>query len=438
MKTVPPKSYAQSARLYEEARKYAPGGVHSHFRRGSKSFPLFFARAQGSRLCDVDGNEYVDYALGMGPVILGHAHPAVNEAVEASLAKGQLYAGQHEEELALARLICELVPCAELVRLSLSGTEAVQAALRLARAATGRRRVIKFEGHYHGWLDNIYVSVHPDQTRMGAGSEPQAVPMSLGQDAEAYTEIQVLPWNNSELFSRAVEAQRGQIAAVIMEPIMCNTSVILPRPGFLERVREVCTQEGIILIFDEVITGFRVGLGGAQEYLGVKPDLAAFAKAMANGYPISCLAGRRDLMELLSSQPVVHAGTYNSNRISCAAALATLELLRRNNGEAYSRINRLGAALIKGLKGLAGETGQPLRVEGLPSVFHTTFAEHEEIFDYRSYLRCGLELQSRFVTRLLERGIRVTERGVWFLSLAHTEQDIDVTLDAARAALLSL
>ncbi len=288
-------------------------------------------------MCDVDENEYVDYAIGMGPVILGHSDPAVNDAVQASLAQGQLYAGQHEEEVLLARLICEVDPCTEMVRFSLSGSEAVQAPLRLARAATGRRRIIKFEGHYHGWFDNIYVSVQPEETRMGPDSQPHAVPMSLGQDPEAYAETQILPWNDIEVFCRAVEKRPGQVAAVIMEPIMSNTSVILPRPGFLEKVRAVCTQEGIILIFDEVITGFRVGLGGAQEYLGVKPDVAVFAKAMANGYPLSCLAGRRDLMELFSSGLVTHADTYNSNRMSCAAALATLQALRRNNGEAYSR-----------------------------------------------------------------------------------------------------
>lgn len=438
MKLLTPKTFAQSARLYEEAKKYAPGGVHSNVRLGMKPFPLFFKKAKGNRVWDTDGNEYVDYTLGMGPVILGHSHRAVNKAVRASLSHGQLYAGQHEEELLLSRLICELIPCAELVRFSLSGSEAAQAALLLARAATGRQEIIKFEGHYHGWFDNIYVSVHPDETLMGPDSQPNPVAMSLGQCASAYAGLRVFPWNDAELLSRALKTHRGKIAAIIMEPIMCNTSVILPRPGFLERVRDLCTQCGIILIFDEVISGFRVGLGGAQEYLGVKPDLAIFAKAMANGYPISCLAGRRDLMELFSSGSVVHAGTYNSNRVSCVAALATLRALRKKNGAVYARIDRLGRALIDGLRNFGAKTGLPLHIQGLPGVFHSTFTDQQEIVDYRSYRRCRLDLQSRFVSLLLERGVRITDRGTWFLSAAHTEQDVELTLRAAKAALLSL
>jgi glutamate-1-semialdehyde 2,1-aminomutase len=438
MKQTPSRSWTESHHLHQEASRYAPGGVHSNFRLGQKPFPLFFERAEGSKLYDVDGNEYMDYALGMGPVILGHANPEVNCAVQASLSQGQLYAGQHREELTLARLICELVPCAEMVRFSQSGSEAVQAALRLARAATRRSQIIKFEGHYHGWLDNIYVSVHPDERLIGPDSQPNVIPMSPGQDPKAYSETLIVPWNDFELFRLAVKAQPHRIAAVLMEPILCNTSVILPRPGFLEKVRELCTQEGIVLIFDEVISGFRVALGGAQEYLSVKPDLAVFAKAMANGYPVSCLAGRRDLMELFFSKGVTHAGTYNSNRVSCAAAQATLQALRRNNGEVYSRLHKLGTALIDGLKRLAADTGLPLHVQGLPSVFHTAFTEQAEITSYRSYCRCRVDLQSQFVSVLLERGVRITDRGTWFLSGAHTDRDIEFTLEAARDALLCL
>lgn len=433
-----PSRFAHSARLFEEAMKFAPGGVHSNVRLSMKPFPLFFRKAKGCHLWDVDNNEYIDYALGMGPVILGHANPEVNQQVLASLGEGQLYAGQHAQELKLAQTICEIVPCSQMVRFSLSGSEAVQAAMRLARAATGREAILKFEGHYHGWFDNIDVSVHPDEAQMGPLLRPATVPMSLGQDADAYRCIRVLPWNDLEVAADFLDAHGPEIAAVLMEPIMCNTSVILPHSGFLEKVREHCTKRGIILIFDEVITGFRVGLGGAQEFLGIQPDLAIFAKALANGYPISCLAGSRDLMRLFSEGGVVHAGTFNGNRIGCAAALATLSVLRRNSAEVYAHIRKVGSLLMNGLKKLGTEMREPLLVQGLPSVFHTTFANQREITDYRSYSRCRLDLQAKFVWLLLERGVRIADRGTWFLCAAHTERDIELTLKAARDAVRAL
>lgn len=437
-KPVTSKGFRDSARLHEEAKKHAPGGVHSNVRLGMKPHPLFFTKAKGTRLWDADGKEYVDYVLGMGPVILGHAHPEVNEAVATSLEQGQLFAGQHEDEIKLAEMVCELIPCAEMVRFSLSGSEAVQAALRVARAATGRQLIVKFEGHYHGWFDNIDVNLSSHEPPNPEVATGKPAPASLGQDPAAYSSVRVLPWNDLEAFRRLLDSEREKIAAVIMEPMMCNTSVILPRPGFLEKVRELSTEYGIILIFDEVITGFRVQLGGAQELLGVKPDLAIFAKAMGNGFPISCLAGRGELMQWLAGKGVVHAGTYNANRVSCAAALATLRALRRNHGEVYKKISRTGTALIHGLIKLGKETGRPLLVQGLPAVFHTTFTDQTEITDCRGYRRCQLELQSQFVSLLLARGIRVTDRGTWFLSAAHTAKDVEQTLAAARNALLSL
>ncbi len=438
MKPVVQKDYPKSARLYQEASRYSPGGVSSNFRLKMHPFPLFFERAQGSRLYDVDGNEYVDYVLGMGPVILGHAHEAVNAAVAMSLGRGQLYAGQHEDEVRLAHVISELVPSAQMARFSSSGSEAVQAAIRLARAYTGRSRIVKFEGHYHGWFDNVFVSVQPCADEMGPVSSPRPVPMSLGQSESAYADLQVLSWNDLGAFQEAVETDGENIAAVIMEPILCNTSVILPGPGYLTEVRELCAEHGIVLIFDEIITGFRVGLGGAQELLGVRPDLSVFAKALANGFPISCLSGRREIMRLLAEKPVMHGGTFNSNVVSCAAALATLEVLRESDGAVYSRIQQLGAWLMDGLRSIASEAGYPLLVQGLPGVFHTSFADQAEIRDYRDYYRCSGPSQCQIVDALLEHGIRITGRGTWFLSAAHSERDIEHTLRAAKAALTSI
>ncbi len=437
METVERDKYLQSGARYAEARKYLSGGVSSNFRQGMKPFPLFFKNAQGSKLYDVDGNHYIDYVLGMGPVILGHAHAAVNSAVAVSLTEGQLFAGQHEAELELAREICSIVPCAEMVRFSMSGSEGVQGALRLARAFTGRNRIAKFEGHYHGWFDNVFVSVHPSDCDMGSEDAPYTVRESLGSDPDASRSMCVLPWNNIDALRKLLESD-NDIAAVIMEPIMANSSVILPGKEYLSQVRELCSRHGVLLIFDEVITGFRVALGGAQTLLGITPDLAVFAKAMGNGYPISCIAGRADIVELFSTQPVVHGGTFNSNVISCAAALATIRYLREHESTVYPQLRRMGGLLMDGIRELNKEFDCGLLVQGLPMMFHTAFTQQKEIVDYRCHQRCAFDQHSQFMNGLQENGVRVTGRGTWFLSAAHTERDIDTTLQGARQVLAGL
>jgi glutamate-1-semialdehyde 2,1-aminomutase len=430
--------YERSAAYYRDCSLYLAGGVSSNFRLGARPVPLFFERGCGSRLYSVDGVSYLDYALGMGPVILGHAPPDVIAAVTESLAHGQLYAGQHKAEIRLARLVTSMVPCAERVRFGCSGSEVVQIALRLARAYKGRKRIVKFEGHYHGWFDNIFVSVHPDLEHAGKVVQPSAIPESEGQDAGAFAETIGLPWNDAAAFERTIEANAGEIAGIIMEPILCNTGVILPKPGYLERVRRLCDEHGIVLIFDEVITGFRVALGGAQAMLGVTPDLAVFAKAMAAGFPISCLAGRATLMDLIGRGSVMHGGTYNTNVTSVVAAIATLERLRENNESAYDRMNRLGQQLMESLRDLDREFSAGLVVEGVGQVFHTRFGGVDAPTDYRSYCASDRTKLCRFVDALLDSGVRITPRGTWFLSTAHTEMDIEQTVTAARKALQSV
>jgi glutamate-1-semialdehyde 2,1-aminomutase len=421
--------YRVSTALHEEASRYLAGGVSSNFRLGGP-VPLFFARACGSRVYTVDDRNYVDYALGMGPVILGHAPPKVIRKVSECLADGQLYAGQHEAEQTLARLVCSAVPCAERVRFGCSGSEAVQAALRLARGCTGRDKIVKFEGHYHGWFDNIYVGVHP-----AAEPDGSPHPESAGQPAASYQDTIVLPWNDIEAFEAVLCATFREIAGVIMEPILCNTSVILPRPGYLEKVRELCSSFGVVLIFDEVITGFRVGLGGAQGLLGVTPDLAVFAKAMGGGFPISCLAGKAELMELIASGRVMHGGTYNTNVVSVVAAVATLEELSASGALAYQALHERGGQLMEELSSLARARGLPFLVQGLGPVFHTAFTDVPAITDYRTYCRADAGQLSRFLAALLDGGVHVTRRGVWFLSTAHTSEDIEQTLGVADEAL---
>jgi len=433
--------YRKSQALYEVGRRYLAGGVSSNFRYagyGESPVPLYYARGKGSRLTDVDGNEYIDYALANGPIILGHAPEPVLEAVAATLERGQLFAGQHEHELELARRLTEIVPCAELVRFASSGSEAVHAALRLARAHTGRTRIVKFEGHYHGWLDNVFVSVNPSPNEAGPRTGPVPVAQTPGQPPSALEEVMVLPWNDLDAFADLMRRRGSEIAAVIMEPIGCNTGAILPRPGYLEGVRKLTAERGTVLVFDEVITGFRVALGGAQALLGVTPDLAVFAKALAAGFPLAALAGRRDIMELVETRSVMHGGTYNANVMCVAAGLATLEVLARDGGEAYRAMNARGERLMTGLRDIARRHGLPLLVQGLGPVFHPAFTEAGAIVDYRSFLATDAGRRGRLCARLQSNGVRVTARGTWFLSTAHSDGDIEQTLAAAERVLAEM
>jgi glutamate-1-semialdehyde 2,1-aminomutase len=429
------RTYTRSAQLHAQAREVLAGGVNSNFRLGGQPVPLTFDRGVGARLYDVDGNVYVDYALGMGPNILGHAPPGVIRAVADSLAAGQLFAGQHAAEAQLARRVQELVPCAELVRFGVAGSEMVQAVLRLARAFTGRPKVVKFEGHYHGWFDTILVSVAPPLDVAGPEEAPVSYLPSAGQSVPAAADIVVLPWNNLSAVRKHLEARADETAALIMEPILCNTGVIPPRPGYLEGVRELCDQYGVVLIFDEVITGFRVAAGGAQARLGVTPDLAVFAKSLAGGFPIGAFAGRRQIMELVGNGSALHGGSFNGHTASVAAGLATLAELTANDCAAYALIEAQGEKLMVGLREIARRSGVPLLVQGLGAAFNTAFTDQAEVHDYRSYTRSDAAKLRRFLHALQGEGVRPTSRGTWFLSTAHTDADIADTLRGAEVAL---
>lgn len=422
----------ESRHYHELAKTRIAGGVNSNVRLSD--FPICFASGSGSRLTDVDGNVYIDYALGMGPNILGHAPLAVTAEVSRTLGIGQLFAGQHALELELANKFCSCVRSAELVRFGLGGSEMVQAALRVARAYTARPEVIKFEGHYHGWFDNIFINQSGPSAEEG---DPLPRPHHLqseGQEAHASDDVVVLPWNDFEAIDRYVSANAARIAAIITEPVMLNTGGILPKPGYLQHLRRVATAHNIVLIFDEVITGFRVALGGAQELYDVEPDLSVFAKALGAGFPVSALAGRKEIMELFASGRVNHSGTYNANLVSISAALATLRELSADDQAAYRRMNALGKTLMEGIAASARRCGVDLQISGLPSAFHTCFASHP-IHDYTTYLKADHKRLSLFLAALLERGVRPTNRGTWFVSTAHTDSDIASTLDAVGHAL---
>jgi len=429
-------AYEQSRLLHERACRVLAGGVSSEFRKFNAPHPLFYTRGAGARLTDADGNEYLDFTLSQGPLVLGHSHPEVLEAVAAASRQGQLFAGQHLAELELAELLQRLIPCAELLRFSLSGSEADHAALRLARAVTGRPKFLRFEGHYHGWFDNVSVGVSGGLADLGPREQPTGVRWSAGLPPQIEDESLVLPWNDLALVEQWLEQRGGEVAAVITEPIMCNNGCVPPEPGFLQGLRELCTRHGCLLIFDEVITGFRTALGGAQQMFGVTPDLAVFGKAFASGYPISVLAGRREHMRWIAEGKVIHAGTMNSGNPAVVAALTTLRILEREGIPEV--LTAKGRQLRDGLAEASRRAGRPLLVQGPGPMFHAGFTTLPRVRDYRETLAYDKPLYARFVLGMQERGIRLIGRGLWYVSAAHTAADLDQAVATAYEVLKSL
>jgi glutamate-1-semialdehyde 2,1-aminomutase len=427
--------YDKSIAFYERTKRHLAGGVSSNVRYASTPVPLFFARGEGARLYDIDGNVHIDYVLGNGPAILGHAPKPVIEAVARSLADGQVYAAQHPRETELAERLCRLLPGAEVVRFATSGTEAVLMAMRLARAFTGRDKILKFEGHYHGWSDQAFISTRPSLNEAGPADEPVPVAGSPGIPASVLQDVVVAGWNDLAALEAAFDRHAGQIAGVIMEPVMVNGGAVVPDPGYLAGVRDLCRAKGALFICDEVITGFRVGLRGAQGRFGVTADLAIYAKAVAAGFPLAMVAGRRDVMDTLLDKGVMHGGTYNGNVQSMAAALAALDELERDDGAVYRDLERRGARLMQGLTALADKHRLAMRVEGLPAIFQVFFTSGPAPRNYREADACDRDGVLALHRALQDEGIRINQAGKWFLSTAHDDAIIDQTLDAADRAM---
>jgi glutamate-1-semialdehyde 2,1-aminomutase len=381
---------------------------------------------------DVDDNEYVDYVLGQGPLLFGHSHPRIVEAVTEQVSRGQIYSAQHALEVEVAELVCELVPCAELVRFNSVGSEAVQAAWRLARGATGRTKILKFEGHYHGWYDPAWFSVHPPLEEAGPADRPRAVPSSLGQLSSAADELIVAPWNDLRAFEEILDENKGEIAAVIMEPMLCNTGCIEADTDFLQGVRNRTSSDDIVLIFDEVITGFRLAPGGAQQWYGITPDLAIFGKAMAGGFPLSCIAGSEAIMRPITKGTVGHAGTFNSNPVVMAAAAAALGMIQEQGDALYEPLRERGQRLARGIAERAQATGVDLLTSGPGPVLQTYHTSRATVDNYREFAQIDQERTRRFYAAMLDQGINTVGRGLWFLSTAHSDADIDQTLTAVE------
>ena len=428
----------KSAAAYEAAERVIAGGVNSGARGPDAGWipsPPLVARGQGAELWDIDGNRYVDHLLALGPMIHGHAHPAMNEAVIAAISDiGTMFALPYELEAEAAQAVVDAVPSVELVRFSNSGTEAVLHATRIARAATGRSIVVRFEGQYHGWADQLEWSHHPDLDLAGPIERPNALPGSLGIPDAFGSALAVLPWNDREVVE-AFMAERGdEVAAILTEPVMGNTGVIPPNPGYLEALRELTTAHGALLIFDEVITGFRVAYGGAQARYGVTPDLTTMAKALGGGFPVSAVGGRRDLMEQVADGSVLHAGTYNASTLAMAAAKASLGILAEPG--TYERLYAVSDRLREGLAGILADAGVKVQAQGVGPMFQLWFSE-TPVTNYREAApHLNSPRYATLIRALLERGVMVHPSNIelWFVSTVHTDEHIDRVLEAFQDA----
>ena len=418
----------KSQALFDRAKAVIPGGVNSPVRAfGSVGMtPRFIARAHGDRIQDVEGNEYIDYIGSWGPMILGHAHPTVLEAVEKAAKDGLSFGAATEREVEMAELICNIVPSVEMVRMVNSGTEAVMSAIRAARGFTGRDKLVKFAGCYHGHTDAMLV-------KAGSGVMTQGLPGSSGVPQGCTRDTLTATYNDLGSVEALFEANPNEIAAVIVEPVGANMGVVLPEPGFLEGLRAICDANGALLIFDEVITGFRLQLDGAQGFYGVRPDLTTFGKIIGGGMPVGAYGGRRDIMSMVApTGPVYQAGTLSGNPVAMAAGLAQLKLLR-DTPDLYAKLNRAGDEFFTMLDGILNDAGVPHclnHVGSLGSVFFTP----EKVSNYAGAQTSDTGKYTAYFKHMLDSGVYLapSQFEAMFLSTAHTEADLQRTLDAVR------
>jgi len=424
--TATTPSTARSSELYQRARRVLPGGVNSPVRamRAIGRDPIFIDSGHGATVTDVDGNEYVDWVSSWGPLILGHAHPDVLKAIVDAAQRGTSFGAPTEGEVALAAEVVERIPSVEMLRMTSSGTEATMSALRLARAVTGRDQVLKFAGAYHGHVDGLLAQA-------GSGLATQGIPASPGVPASAAAATVIVPWNDPEALSTATG--RHELAAILVEPVPANMGVVPPAPGFLELLRQQAEETGALLIFDEVISGFRVARGGAQERYQVLPDLTIMGKVIGGGLPAAAYGGSRRLMQRIApAGDVYQAGTLSGNPLAVAAALATLGHL---DAGAYTRLADTTSALAQGLEQAGLQAGCPVHVQSEPGLL-TVFFSEAPVRSYTDAAACNLEAYAMWCRALLAHGVYppASQFEAWFPSLAHSEADLDRTITAAHAA----
>jgi len=432
------KKLSKSRKLFEEARKLTPGGVHSGL-RFSDPYPIFISKAKGANIYDADNNKYIDCHLAFGPVVLGHNHPSVVAAVKNQLSKGIIYGLSNELEIEVAKKIIKYVPSAQMVRFCNTGTEATYHALRVARAITKKEKIVKFEGAYHGWHDYVSVSSGPALSDAGSRKSPTSVPDTEGLPAGVAENVIVVPFNDAEALETAVKKHKNDIAAIITEPILHGSAACIPpKKGFLQFLREITIKYDIMLIFDEVVTGFRHDLGGAQRLFGVTPDLTTFGKAMANGFPVSAVCGRKDIMERFKpTGKVDYGGTFNGNPISMTATLATIKELERSG--TYRKLFHLGETMRNQLNKVIAELKLKAHVVGFGSIFQLLFTD-KKIRDYRDVLTSDPKQFKNFQRKMMRQGIFILPQANkrCHLSTAHTDEDVRYTIEEASEILKSM
>lgn len=423
----------RSRELFERASAVIPGGAHSNTRVRDGRV-LYFDHAEGAYLFDIDGNQYVDFVCGNGAIILGHKHPAVTAAVQAAIADGITVGSETRLSVEAVELLLQHVPAAEMARFANSGTEAVMHALDMARASTGRQRIAKVEGAYHGWYSEVYVSAWPDLAKAGPAERPNPVLTHAGADVDQSTRTLILPFNDVSSTRRLLEDFGTELAAVIIEPVMMDIGYIAATQAYIDMLREVTSKLGIILIFDELLTGFRVTPGGAQEYYTVTPDLSIFGKAIANGFPLACVAGQRDLMMLtVPSGPCAWVGTFNGHAISLAAAVGTLRFLR--DAPVWQQLQALTEHLRSSFESRARHLGIPLIFSGRGGNFHWYFVR-DDVTDYRSAAKSDATRYANFAAEASSRRVLISPGTLSHhsLTIAHSLDDLDRLCDCLTAA----
>jgi len=424
----------KSAAAFAEAKQYIPGGVNSPVRsfRGVGGTPPFIASGLGSHLTDIDGNSYIDYVGSWGPMILGHAHPAVVHALQEAATRGTSYGAPTLWETELARMITRIVPSIEMIRMVNSGTEATMSVLRLARAYTGRNKVIKFAGCYHGHHDSLLV-------KAGSGALTFGTPDSPGVPGSVAAGTITVPYNDAELLAEVFVRQGEDIAAVIIEPVPGNMGLVLPKPGYLEQVRKITADYGALLIFDEVMSGFRAAFGGAQAVYGICPDLTCLGKVIGGGLPVGAYGGRREIMEQVSpAGPVYQAGTLSGNPLAMAAGITTLNILAAEPG-LYQRMAALTQRMCDGIRAEAEKYGFHFQFHNIGTMFCTFFSD-QEVVDYETAKKSNIDVFNRYFHFMLEQGIYLapSQFETGFMSIAHTVEDIEATIAASSVAFQKL
>ena len=420
---------SKSKVLFERAKKVLPGGVNSPV-RAFEPYPFFVESGQGSKMCSVDGKVYIDFCMAYGALLLGHANAEILDAVKNQLSKGTLYGVPTEREVEFAELISKVSPCMEMMRLVNSGTEATMHAIRTARGYTSRKKIIKFEGCFHGSHDNVLV-------KAGSGAATFGVPNSLGIPEETTQNTIVLPYNDIEASEATFKAKGNEIAAVIIEPVLANVGLILPKKDYLSYLRKLTSNYGTVLIFDEIITGFRLALGGAQEYFNIKPDIATLGKVLGGGFPLAAFGGKKEIMKNISPVGKVYqAGTFSGNPVSATAGYTLLNLINKKKNQIYPKLEKNGAELKKALTDLSATYKLPAQVYNIASLYQIFFT-NKEVTDYACAKHSDAAMFTAYFQELLREGVFIppSQFETCFVSSAHTEDDLKLTVNAFDRAL---